>query len=65
MLNVVYRNCRKLELLVPIGNCLADNLQLIVPNLHRRYFGVTASARVLDQLADPGALMLFELRALV
>ena len=46
MLNVAYRNCRKLELLVPIGNSLADDLQLIAPNLHRRYSGVTATNRM-------------------
>jgi len=31
---------------VPIGNSLADDLQLIVPNLHRRYSGVTATNRM-------------------
>jgi mannosyltransferase len=31
---------------VPIENNSADNLQLIVPNLHRRYSGVTATNRM-------------------
>src|SRR6202043_2651161 len=31
---------------VPIENNTADNLQLIVPNLHRRYSGVTANNRM-------------------
>jgi mannosyltransferase len=31
---------------VPIENNLADDLQLIVPNLHRRYSGVTATNRM-------------------
>ena len=31
---------------MPIGNSLADDLQLIVPNLHRRYSGVTATNRM-------------------
>src|SRR6202048_3757508 len=37
---------RKTELDVPIKNNSADNLQLIVPNLHRRYSGVTATNRM-------------------
>jgi mannosyltransferase len=37
---------RKTELEVPIDNNFADNLQLIVPNLHRRYSGVTATNRM-------------------
>src|ERR1700676_2801621 len=32
---------------VPIENNSADNLQLIVPNLHRRYSGLTATNRML------------------
>src|ERR1700737_1615869 len=31
---------------VPIENISAGNLQLIVPNLHRRYSGVTATNRM-------------------
>lgn len=31
---------------VPIENISSDNLQLIVPNLHRRYSGVTATNRM-------------------
>ena len=31
---------------MPIENNLADDLQLIVPNLHRRYSGVTATNRM-------------------
>jgi len=31
---------------VPIENNLASDLQLIVPNLHRRYSGVTATNRM-------------------
>src|SRR5580658_3806558 len=31
---------------VPIENNSADELQLIVPNLHRRYSGVTATNRM-------------------
>src|SRR6266404_69824 len=31
---------------VPIENSSADGLQLIVPNLHRRYSGVTATNRM-------------------
>ncbi|MDB5577135.1 MAG: lipopolysaccharide biosynthesis protein [Bradyrhizobium sp.] len=31
---------------MPIENISADNLQLIVPNLHRRYSGVTATNRM-------------------
>ena len=37
---------RETELNVPIENISADNLQLIVPNLHRRYSGVTATNRM-------------------
>ena len=31
---------------MPIANSLADDLELIVPNLHRRYSGVTATNRM-------------------
>jgi mannosyltransferase len=37
---------REMEPDVPIENNPADNLQLIVPNLHRRYSGVTATNRM-------------------
>jgi mannosyltransferase len=37
---------RETEPNVPIENTSADNLQLIVPNLHRRYSGVTATNRM-------------------
>jgi mannosyltransferase len=51
MLNVAYRKCRKLELLVPAENALphdlqVQDLQVVVPNLHRRYSGVTATNRM-------------------
>src|SRR5258708_6962826 len=46
MLNVAYRNLREPEPDVPIENNLASDLQLIVPNLHRRYSGVTATNRM-------------------
>src|SRR5215813_5974452 len=46
MLNVAYRKCRKSERFVPVENKLADDLQVIVPNLHRRYSGVTATNRM-------------------
>ena len=46
MLNVAYRNWRETEPDVPIENNLASDLQLIVPNLHRRYSGVTATNRM-------------------
>src|SRR5215468_7915619 len=46
MLNVAYRDCRELERFVPIEDKLAGDLQLIVPNLHRRYSGVTATNRM-------------------
>ncbi|WFU19019.1 glycosyltransferase family 4 protein [Bradyrhizobium sp. CB3481] len=35
-----------MELIVPIDDNLASDLQLIVPNLHRRYSGVTATNRM-------------------
>src|ERR1700680_5116367 len=37
---------RETEPDVGIPNISADNLQLIVPNLHRRYSGVTATNRM-------------------
>ena len=37
---------RETEPNVPIENISADNLQLVVPNLHRRYSGVTATNRM-------------------
>ncbi len=37
---------RETEPNVPIENTSSDNLQLIVPNLHRRYSGVTATNRM-------------------
>jgi mannosyltransferase len=37
---------RETEPNVPIENNCAENLQLIVPNLHRRYSGVTATNRM-------------------
>jgi mannosyltransferase len=46
MLNVAYMNCREMEPCVAIENNPADDLQLIVPNLHRRYSGVTATNRM-------------------
>src|ERR1700739_1017728 len=46
-MNVAYRKCRQLEpLCLPIGNQLTDDLEVIVPNLHRRYSGVTATNRM-------------------
>jgi mannosyltransferase len=46
MLNVAYRECAETEPDVPIENSSADPLQLIVPNLHRRYSGVTSTNRM-------------------
>src|SRR6201993_2006212 len=46
MLNVAYSKCRKLERRVPIEDKPAGELQLIVPNLHWRYSGVTATNRM-------------------
>src|SRR6187401_1715909 len=44
---------RETEPNVPIENISAGNLQLIVPNLHRRYSGVTATNRmVAPKLAE-------------
>ena len=37
---------RETEPIVPIENISSANLQLIVPNLHRRYSGVTATNRM-------------------
>src|SRR5712672_1664681 len=46
MINVAYRNARNGARTLPMGNMSADKLQLIVPNLHRRYSGVTATNRM-------------------
>src|SRR5258708_25062644 len=46
MLNVAYRECRKLERFVPGQDIVPADLQVIVPNLHRRYSGVTATNRM-------------------
>jgi mannosyltransferase len=46
MLNVAYRKSCETEPDVPIENNSAEHLQLIVPNLHRRYSGVTATNRM-------------------
>jgi mannosyltransferase len=46
MLNVAYSKRCETEPDVPIENNFADSLQLIVPNLHRRYSGVTATNRM-------------------
>jgi mannosyltransferase len=46
MLNVAYREYSETEPDVPNENSFADDLQLIVPNLHRRYSGVTATNRM-------------------
>jgi mannosyltransferase len=46
MLNVAYSKCANGARTLPIENISADNLQLIVPNLHRRYSGVTATNRM-------------------
>ena len=48
MLNVAYRNLRETEASVPIENNQVQDLQLIVPNLHRRYSGVTATNRMVS-----------------
>src|SRR5712692_11581935 len=39
---------RETEPALAIENNSADNLQLIVPNLHRRYSGVTATNRMVS-----------------
>jgi mannosyltransferase len=46
MLNVAYSNWRETEPDVPTENDFPTDLQLIVPNLHRRYSGVTATNRM-------------------
>ena len=50
MLNVAYRKSLNLECFVPVENALPQglqkDLQVIVPNLHRRYSGVTATNRM-------------------
>jgi mannosyltransferase len=46
MLNVAYRKYRKSECFVPVEDTFPDELQVIVPNLHRRYSGVTATNRM-------------------
>src|ERR1700761_7838419 len=46
MLNVAYRTSAKTEPDVPAENEFDADLQLIVPNLHRRYSGVTATNRM-------------------
>src|SRR5881296_2735852 len=46
MLNVAYRNCRETEFSVGLDTQAAHELQLIVPNLHWRYSGVTATNRM-------------------
>ena len=46
MLNVAYRTCRDREQNLPTETDVAGDLQLIVPNLHRRYSGVTATNRM-------------------
>ena len=60
MLNVAYRKTVKLEPALYAAKPDADRLQLIVPNLHRRYSGVTATNRMvapkLAQLVSAGWL---------
>src|SRR5438128_3461458 len=47
MLNVAYRESLKMECFgVSLDTQAANELQLIVPNLHRRYSGVTATNRM-------------------
>jgi mannosyltransferase len=46
MLNVAYRDLHETEFYVAIDAQAARQLQLIVPNLHRRYSGVTATNRM-------------------
>src|SRR5260370_8864152 len=48
MLNVAYRNAGETEAGVPIEKNQAHDLQLIVPNLHMRYSGVTATNRMVS-----------------
>jgi mannosyltransferase len=53
MLNVAYRESLEPEPDVPIETKFSRDLQLIVPNLHRRYSGVTATNRmVAPKLAE-------------
>src|SRR6201991_1653404 len=46
MLNVEYRDYHEPEFWVAIDASILRDLQLIVPNLHRRYSGVTATNRM-------------------
>lgn len=46
MLNVAYREPLQLELIVQAEPVSAADLDVIVPNLHRRYSGVTATNRM-------------------
>jgi mannosyltransferase len=46
MLNVAYRDLSETEFYVALDAQAARQLQLIVPNLHRRYSGVTATNRM-------------------
>lgn len=46
MHNVAYRKCMRRSFRVGLNEISADNLQLVVPNLHRRYSGVTATNRM-------------------
>src|SRR3954454_2323160 len=46
MLNVAYSGLSETEFYVAIDAQAARQLQLIVPNLHRRYSGVTATNRM-------------------
>src|SRR3981189_1251602 len=55
MLNVASGDFRETGPTVPIDNNSARDLQLIVPNLHRRYSGVTATNR----MAAPKLAQLF------
>jgi mannosyltransferase len=48
MLNVAYSRKHETEPSVPIENNPGSDLQLIVPNLHRRYSGVTATNRAVS-----------------
>jgi mannosyltransferase len=50
MLNVAYRTSLNLERSVPDESKLAADLQVIVPNLHWRYTGVTATSRMVSPL---------------
>src|ERR1700761_2271688 len=47
MIKLAYRECLKLERLCVVANStLPDDLEVIVPNMHRRYTGVTATNRM-------------------